>query len=87
MGHAPGTTRTSRCQTGTSPSSLSQTPSLISASPGNRLLLPQWVSPPLISRLPAAPALSSQTPPKRVLTPQRGSRRSRSRLDQPSGPL
>jgi hypothetical protein len=85
--HRPhGTMISGRCPTGTSSASPSPTSSLISASPGNRHPLPKRVPPPLISRLPAAPAISSQTPPKRVPTPPRGSRRSRSRLDQPSGP-
>jgi hypothetical protein len=77
-----------RCPTGTSSASPNPTSSLISASPGNRHILPQpqRVPPPLISRLPAAPAISSQTPPKRVPTPQRCPRRSRLSLDRPSGP-
>ena len=42
--------------------------------------------PPLISRQPAAAALCPKAPPKRVPAPPRCPRRSRLRLDQPSGP-
>jgi hypothetical protein len=76
----------SRCRTGTSSPSPSQTSSSISAFPGKRHPLPQRVPPPLISCLPAAPAISSQTPPKRVPSPQRTPRHSRLCLDQASNP-
>jgi len=85
----PGTRHPSRCRAGTSSSSPSRTSSLISASPGSRLLPPQRVPSLLISRLPTAPQISSRTSPKRAPTRQRGAYHARlSRLspDQPSSP-
>ena len=82
----PGMMISGRCPSGTSSAGPSPTSRLISASPGNRHLLPQRVPPPLISRLPVAPGLTSQTPPRHVPTPQRYPRRSRLSLDLPYGP-
>jgi len=70
--HLPGTMCRSRCRTGTSPNSLSQTSSLISALRGSRRLSRETVQAPLVSRRRAA---------AQVLTPAPGNARARTARD------